>query len=97
MKSTMPVKTADIVVRGVNDFLDGDICQNVSEWSEVMKRYRIDDVDFVTRGDLNETELLGIMVETVGFCVKGNGMSADQLTSDDTELSGPTNDLDRKR
>jgi len=74
MKSTMPVKAADIVVRGVNDFLDGDICQNVSEGSEVIKRYRIDDVDFVTRGDLNEAELLGVMVEAVGFCIKGDGM-----------------------
>ena len=71
MKSTMPVKTADIVVRGVNDFLDGDICQNVSEGSEVIKRYRIDDVDFVTRGDL---KLLGVMVEAVGFCIKGDDM-----------------------
>ena len=74
MKSRMPVKTTDIVVRGVNDFLDGDICQNVSERGEVMKRYRIDDVDFMKRGDLNEAELLGVMVEAVGFCIKGDGM-----------------------
>ena len=74
MKSRMPVKTTDIVVRGVNDFLGGDICQNVSERSEVMKRYRIDDVDFMKRGDLNEAELLGVMVEAVGFCIKGDGM-----------------------
>jgi hypothetical protein len=74
MKSTMPVKTADIVVRGVNDFLDGDICQNVSEGSEVIKSYRIDDVDFMTRGDLNEAELLGVMVKAVGFCIKGDSM-----------------------
>ena len=74
MKSTMPVKAADIVVRGMNDFLDGDICQNVSEGSEIIKRYRIDDVDFVTRGDLNEAELLGVMMKAVGFCIKGDGM-----------------------
>jgi hypothetical protein len=65
MKSTMPVKTADIVVRGVSDFLDGDICQNVSERSEVIKRYRIDDVDFMKRG---------VMMKAVGFCIKGDGM-----------------------
>ena len=74
MKSRMPVKTTDIVVCRVNDFLDGNICQNVSEGSEITKRYRIDDVDFVTRGDLNEAELLGVMVEAVGFCIKGDGM-----------------------
>jgi hypothetical protein len=74
MKSTIPVKTADIVVRGVNDFLDGDICQNVSEGSEVIKSYCIDDVDFMTRGDLNEAKLLGVMVKAVGFCIKGDGM-----------------------
>ncbi len=71
MKSTMPVKAADIVVRGMNDFLDGDICQNVSEGSEIIKRDRIDDVDFVTRGDLNKAELLGVMMEAVGFCIEG--------------------------
>ena len=74
MKSTMPVKTTDIVVRGVNDFLDGDICQNVSERGEVIKRYRIDDVDFMKRGDLNEAELLGIMMKAVGLGIKGDGM-----------------------
>jgi len=39
MKSTMTVKAADIVVRG-----------------------------------LNEAELFGVMVETVRFCIKGDGM-----------------------
>ncbi|MBA7649159.1 hypothetical protein ES703_56953 [subsurface metagenome] len=74
MKSTMSVKTADIVVRGMSDFLDGDICQNISERSEVIKRYRIDDVDFMKRGDLNEAELLGVMMKAVGFCIKGDNM-----------------------
>ena len=74
MKSAMPVKTADIVVRAMNDFLDGDICQNISEWSDVIKRYRIDDVDFMTRGDLNEAKLLGVMVEAVRFCIQGDDM-----------------------
>ena len=70
----MPVKTADVIVRAMNDFLDGDICQNVSERSEVIKRYRIDDVDFMTRGDLNEAELLGVVVEAVGLGIKDDGM-----------------------
>ncbi|GAI57522.1 unnamed protein product [marine sediment metagenome] len=70
MKSTMPVKATDIVVRGMNDFLDGDIYQNVSERSEIIKRYRIDNVDFVTRRDLNKAELLGVMVEAVRFCIQ---------------------------
>ena len=70
----MPVKTTDIVVCRVNDFLDGNICQNVSERSEIMKRYRIDDVDFVTRSDLNEAELLGVMVEAVGLGIKSDDM-----------------------
>ena len=74
MKSTMPVKTADIVIRGVNDLLDGDICQNVSEGSEIIKSYRIDNVGFVTRSDLNEAELLGVMVVAVGFCIQSDGM-----------------------
>ena len=74
MKSTMPVEAADVIVRAMNDFLDGDICQNISEWRDVIKRYRIDDVDFMTRGDLNEAKLLGVMVEAVGFCIKGDGM-----------------------
>jgi len=74
MKSAMPVKTADIVIRAMNNFLDGNICQNVPEGSEVIKRYRIDDVYFMTRGDLNEAELLGVMVEAVRFCIQGDDM-----------------------
>ncbi len=66
----MPVKAADIVVSGVNDLLDGYICQNISERSEVRKRYRIDDVDFMMRGYLNETELLGVIMAAVGFCIQ---------------------------
>ena len=37
-----------------------------------MKRYRIDDVYFMTRGDLNEAELLGVMVEAIGLGIKGD-------------------------
>ncbi len=74
MKSIMPIKTAYVIVRTVNNFFYGDICQNVSEGSEIIKRYRIDNVDFVTRGDLNKTELLGVTVEAVGFCIQGNDL-----------------------
>ena len=70
----MPIEAADVIVRAMNDFLDGNICQNVSERSEIMKRYRIDDVYFMTRGDLNEAELLGVMVEAVRFCIQGDDM-----------------------
>lgn len=70
----MPVKAADVIVRAMNDFLDGGICQNVSERSEIMKGYRIDDVYFMMRGDLNEAELLGVMVEAVRFCIQGDNM-----------------------
>ena len=70
----MTVEAADVVVRAMNDFPDGEICQNVSERSEIIERYRIDDIDFVTRGDLNEAELFGVMVAAVGFCIKCNGM-----------------------
>ncbi len=74
MKSTMPVKATDIIVRGMDDFLDGNICQNVSERSDIIKRYRINDVDFVVGGDLNEAELLGVVVEAVGLGIKGDDM-----------------------
>ena len=74
MKSRMSVKTTDIVVCRVNDLLDGDIRQNVSERSEIIERYRIDDVYLMRRGDLNEAELLGVMVEAVGFRVQGDDM-----------------------
>ena len=70
----MPIEATDVIVRTMNDFLDGHICQNVSERSEIMKRYRIDDVYFMTRGDLNEAELLGVMVEAVRFCIQGDDM-----------------------
>ncbi len=70
----MPVKTADVIVRAMNDFLDGIIYQNFFEGIELLQGYRIDDVDFMMRGDLNEAELLGVMMKAVGFCIKGDGM-----------------------
>ena len=69
----MPIEAADIVVRTMNDFLDGIIYQNFFEGSELLHEYRIDDVDFVAGGDLNEAELLGVVVEAVGLGIKGDG------------------------
>ncbi|KKK47264.1 hypothetical protein LCGC14_3156960 [marine sediment metagenome] len=69
----MPIEAADVVVRAMNDFLDGIIYQNFFEGSELLQGYRIDDVDFVAGGDLNETELLGVAVEAVGLGIKGDG------------------------
>ncbi len=66
----MPVKAADVIVRAMDNFLDGIIYQNFIERIEFLQGYRIDDVYFVTRGDLNETELLGVVVEAVRFCIK---------------------------
>jgi len=65
MKSTMPIEAADVIVRAMKDFLDGIIYQNFFEGSELLQGYRIDDVDFVAGGDLNEAELLGVVVEAV--------------------------------
>ncbi len=73
MKPAMPVEAADIVVSGVNDFLDAGICQNAAEGREVIDRYRIDEVDFAAGGDLNQAKLLGVMVEAVGFRIQGDG------------------------
>ena len=69
----MPIEAADVVVRAMNDFLDGIIYQNFFEGSEFLQGYRIDDVDFVAGGDLNEAELLGVVVEAVGLGIKGDG------------------------
>ena len=68
----MPIKAADIVVRRVNDFHDGGIRQKVSKRSNIRKSYRIDDAYFVTRGNLNEAELLGIKVKAVGFRIQSD-------------------------
>ncbi len=69
----MPVKAADVIVRAMNDFLDGIIYQNFFEGSEILQGYRIDDVDFVAGGNLNKAELLGVVVEAVGLGIKDNG------------------------
>ena len=69
----MSVEAADVVVRAMNDFLDGIIYQSFFEGSELLQGYRIDDVDFVAGGDLNEAELLGVVVEAVGLGIEGDG------------------------
>ncbi len=70
----MPVKAAGVIVRAMDNFLDGIIYQNFIERIEFLQGYRIDDVYFVTRGDLNETELLGVVVEAVRFCINSDCM-----------------------
>ncbi len=69
----MPIEAADVIVRTMNDFLDGIIYQNFSEGIDLLQGYRIDDVDFVAGGDLNEAELLGVVVEAVGLGIKDDG------------------------
>ena len=59
----MPIEATDVIVCAMNDFLDGIIYQNFFEGIELLQGYRIDDVDFVAGGDLNEAELLGVGVE----------------------------------
>ena len=68
----MSVEAADIVICAMNDFLDGIIYQNFLEGKELLQGYRINDVDFVAGGDLNEAELLGVVVEAVGLGIKGD-------------------------
>jgi len=70
----MPIEAADVIVRAMNDFLDGIIYQDFFERIEFLQGYRIDDVDFVAGGDLNEAELLGVVVEAVGLGIKGDDM-----------------------
>ena len=69
----MPIKAADVIVRAMNDFLNGIICQNFLEGIKLFQGYRIDDVGFVASGDLNEAKLLGVVVEAVRLGIKDNG------------------------
>jgi hypothetical protein len=70
----MLIEAADVIVRAMNDFLDGIIYQNFFDGIELFQGYRINDVDFVVGGDLNEAELLGVVVEAVGLGIKGDDM-----------------------
>jgi len=70
----MLIKAADVIVRAMNDFLDGIIYQNFLDGIELLQGYRIDDVDFVAGGDLNKAELLGVVVEAIGLGIKGDDM-----------------------
>ena len=71
-KSIMAVETADIVICAVNDLHDGIICENFSEGLKFLQGYRIDDLDFVMGGYLNQAELLGIVVAAVRLSIEGN-------------------------
>ena len=68
----MAIKATDIIVRRVNDFLDGGVCQNVSERSDIRQSDSVDDVDFAAGGNLNQAELLRVMVEAVRFSIQGD-------------------------
>jgi hypothetical protein len=68
----MPIEATDVIVRAMNDFLDGIIYQNFFERIKLLQGYRIDDIDFVAGGNLNEADLLGVVVEAVGLGVQGD-------------------------
>ena len=70
MKARVTVEAADIVIRRVNDFLNGDICQKVPKRRNIGQGYRIYDIDFMTGGNLDETELLGVIMAAVGFRIQ---------------------------
>jgi len=69
----IPIQAADIVVRAMNNFTDGIICQNFFEGSELLQGYRIYDIDFVAGSDLNEAELLRVVVKAIRLGIKSDG------------------------
>ena len=69
----MPIETTDVIVRAMNDFLDGIIYQNSFEGIELLQAYRINDIDSVAGGDLNEADLLRVVMEAVGLGIKDDG------------------------
>jgi len=97
MKSAVPVKATDVVVRAMNDFLGGVVSQDFFEGVKLLQDDRIDDVDSVAGGDLNEAELLGIVVEAVGLGIEGDASRAEHRLDSDAELKRLTNDFDGKR
>jgi hypothetical protein len=96
-KSIMAVETSDIVIRAVNDLHDGIICENFSEGLKFLQGYRIDDLDFVTGGYLNQAELLGIVVAAVRLSIEGNSRQADHPLDSDIELRGINDKFYRER
>ena len=96
-KSVMPIEAADVVVRSMNDFGDGSICKNFFEGSNVIKDDRVDDVDFVTGGNLNQAELLGVVEEAVRLGIKGDVSRVEHCLNGSVKLSGLADDFDGKR
>ena len=92
----MPVEAADVVVRSMNDFDDGSICQNFFEGSNFLQDDRVDDVDFVAGGNLNQAELLGIAEEAVGLGIEGDVSRAEHRLNGNIKLSGLADDFDGK-
>jgi hypothetical protein len=93
-KSVMPVEATNVVVRAMNDFLDGIIYQNFFEGIKLLQNHRIDDVDFVAGSYLNEAELLGIVVEAIGLSIEGDASRAKHHLDSDVELGRLTDDFD---
>ena len=96
-KSVMQVEAADVVVRAMNDFDDGSICQDFFEGSNLLQDDRVDDVDFVAGGNLNQAELLGIVVEAVGLGIEGDDSGAEHRLDSSVKLGGLADDFDGKR
>jgi hypothetical protein len=92
----MPVEAADIVVRAMDDLLDGTIRQNSIEEIELFQGYGIDNVDIVAGGYLNKAELLGVVVKAVGLGIQGDGLRTSHRTDGGIELCGLGDDFDGK-
>jgi len=95
-KSVMPVEAADVLVRAMNNFDDGSICQDFFEGSDLLQDDRVDDVDFVACGYLNETELLGIVVEAVGLGIESDVWRAEHRLDSSVKLGGLADNFDGK-
>jgi hypothetical protein len=96
-ESAMHVQAADILVRGMNDFDDRSICQDFFERSKILQNDRVDHVDFVGGGDLNQAELLGIIAEAIGLGIEGDDPGAEHRLDSSVKLGGLADDFDGKR
>ena len=69
-ESAVPVETAYIIVRGVDNLRDGGIRENIPERREVIENYRVNEVYLAAGGNLYQTELLRVVVQTVGLGIE---------------------------
>ena len=93
-KSVMSVEAAKVVVRAMNNFLDGIVCQNFFKRIKLLQDYRIDDINSLACGYLNEAELLGIVVEAVGLGINCNVSRAEHRLDSNVELGRLADDFD---